>query len=402
LSRRQPARLSRRLVLVSALGGLTGLTGCFDRFDGPQSQTAVPPGLPGASPAGAGGPLGMGSVKVALVLPLSAGGQSSQIALQLKNAAELALQSYQGADLQLVVKDDQGTTEGGEAAASQAIAEGAQLIIGPLNAVSARGAAGPARRAGVPMITFTTDVSIATRGVYLIGFLPNADVERVIAYAASQGRRSVAGLIPDDAYGSLAEAAFRQSAATNNLRVQAIERYKSDLSDIQTPARNIAALGGQIDCVFLPDGGANAGRVAQALSVAGLDRGKVKLLGTGRWNDRAAYADPGLAGGWFPAPNPARVEEFNGKYRAAYGGDPVSLAILGFEAVYLAAALAARGGDKPFRDEVLLSRSGFLGNTGLFRFRADGISERSLSVMEIANGGAREVGPAAGQFPAGT
>ncbi|MBP0652352.1 hypothetical protein J8J40_35360, partial [Mycobacterium tuberculosis] len=76
------------------------------------------------------------------------------------------------------------------------------------------------------------------------------------------------------AYGSLAEAAFRQSAATAGLRIQAIERYRADLSDIQTPARAIAALGAQIDCVFLPDGGANAGRVAQALSVAGLDRGK--------------------------------------------------------------------------------------------------------------------------------
>jgi ABC-type branched-subunit amino acid transport system substrate-binding protein len=397
LFRREFAHPSRRLVLVTTLGGLTSLTGCFG--DGPQLPTL--PGLAPATPP-AGAPLGTGSVKVALVLPMTAGGQSSQIAQQLKNAAELALQSYQGADLQLIVKDDAGTTEGGEAAASQAIADGAQLIIGPLNAVSARGAAGPARRAGVPMITFTTDVSIATRGVYLIGFLPNADVERIVGYAAAQGRRSVAGLIPDDAYGSLAEAAFRQSAAIANLRVQTIVRYRADLSDIQTQARTVAALGPQIDCVFLPDGGANAGRVAQALAAAGLDRSKVKLLGTGRWNDRAAFADPALAGGWFPAPNPARVEEFNAKYRAAYGGEPVSLAILGFEAVYLAAALAGRGGERPFRDEALLMRSGFLGNTGLFRFRADGISERSLAVMEIGNGAAREVGPAATQFAAGT
>jgi ABC-type branched-subunit amino acid transport system substrate-binding protein len=390
----QPVRPSRRLILATALGGLTSLAACREGFDIGGTSTQPPPGL---APT-AGQPVGGGRYKVGLILPVSAGGQSSQIALQLKNAAELALQSYQGADIQLIIKDDQGTTDGGEAAAGQAIAEGAQLLIGPLNAVSARGAAGPARRGGVPMITFTTDVSIATRGVYLIGFLPNADVERIVAYAAQQGRRSIAGLIPDDAYGSLAEAALRQSAAVAGIRIQAIERYRSDLSDIQPHAQAVAALGGQIDCVFLPDGGANAGRVAQALSVAGLDRGRVKLLGTGRWNDRAAYSDPGLAGGWFPAPNPARVAEFNAKYRAAYGNEPVSLAILGFEAVYLAAALAGRGSDKPFTDDALLSRSGFLGNTGLFRFRADGISERSLAVMEIGAGGAREVGPAASQF----
>lgn len=141
--------------------------------------------------------------------------------------------------------------------------------------------------------------------------------------------------------------------------------------------------------------------VAQAL-VAGLDRGRVKLLGTGRWNDRAAYADPGLAGRPVPSAEPGPRRGIQRQVSRGLWREPATPAILGFEAVYLAAALAARGGDKPFRDEVLLSRSGFLGNTGLFRFRADGISERSLSVMEIANGGAREVGPAAGQFPAYT
>lgn len=395
--------VGRRRFLTVALASASTLTlaACGSTFPGGGGGGFAEP-TPSAGPAASGDVIGAGSVRIALVLPKSAGGQSAQIAGQLRNAAELALKDFPGADVQITVKDDAGTTEGGQRAASEAIAEGAQLIIGPLNAVSARGVAGPARSAGVPVVTFTTDTTVAARGVYLIGFLPSVDVERIVSYAASQNRKSMAAVVPDDAYGMVVEAAFREQAAKSGARVIAVERYKGDPVDMQAKAAAVAKLGASIDSVFVPDTGANAAQVIQAMVSAGLDRSRVKFLGSGRWGDSASLASPALAGGWFPAVDPQGADGFKSRYQASYGQAPGPLAILGYEAVFLAAGLVRNAGTKPFRDDVLLSRNGFLGVTGLFRFKADGTSERGLAVMEVAGGAAKQISAAPKQFPPGT
>ena len=390
-----------RRSLLASLGATLVLAGCNSTSSGDGLGGGLIPTGPTQTPSG--DLIGTGNVKVALILPKSAGGQSATIAGQLRNAAELALKDFPGADVQILVKDDLGTTEGGQAAASQAIAEGAQLIIGPLNAVAARGVAGPARQAGVPVVTFTTDASVAARGVYLIGFLPSTDVERIVGYAAAQNRKSMAAIVPDDAYGLVVEAAFREQTAKAGVRAMTVERYKGDPADMQTKAAAIAKLGAQIDSVFVPDAAGNAAQVVQAMTSAGLDRTRVKLLGSGRWNDPAAFAAPALAGGWFPGADAGGIDGFRSRYRQSFANaDPGPLAVLGYEAVFLAAGLVRNAGARPFRDDVLLSRNGFLGVTGLFRFKTDGTSERGLAVFEIGNGTARTISPAPKQFPAGT
>jgi len=394
-----PSGTDRRS-LLAALGATLVLAGCNSTSTGEGFAGGLVEPAPGQTPSG--DVIGTGNVKVALILPKSAGGQSATIAGQLRNAAEMALKDFPGADVQILVKDDLGTTEGGQAAASQAIAEGAQLIIGPLNAVAARGVAGPARQAGIPVVTFTTDTSVAARGVYLIGFLPATDVERIVSYAAAQNRKSMAAIVPDDAYGLVVEAAFREQTARSGVRVMAVERYKGDPIDMQTKAAAVAKLGAQIDAVFVPDAGGNAAQVVQAMVSAGLDRTRIKLLGSGRWSDPAALSSPVLAGGWFPGADAAAIDGFKTRYRQAYSSDSGPLAVLGYEAVFLAAGLVRNAGARPFRDDVLLSRNGFLGVTGLFRFKTDGNSERGLAVFEIGSGTARTISPAPKQFPAGT
>ena len=376
--------------------GKTSRTGFGDLFATPVPNAPAP----GPAISAGGDVIGNGTVKVAMILPKTAGGQSGVIAAQLRNAGELALKNYTGANIQLLIKDDAGSTEGGQKAASDAIAEGAQLIIGPLLAVSARGVAGPARQAGVPVISFTTDTSIGTRGIYLISFLPATDVERVISFAASQGRRSAAAIIPEDAFGGVAEAAFRQSTANHDMRVLSIEHYKADPADMKAKAETIGKLSNQIDTVFVPDQGSNAGQIIDAMRGAGLDTKRVKILGTSRWNDPSVFSLAALNGAWFPAVDPDQVATFRSEYRAAYGGEPGVLAVLGYEAVFLAAGLEHKVGQQPFREDVLLSRKGFLGRTGVFRFNPDGTSDRGLAVMEIGTGQARVVSPAPRDFGA--
>ena len=84
--------------------------------------------------------------RVALILPLSAGGNAGVAALSMKNAAEMALAEFKNPNIQLLVKDDGGTPQGAQQAAQQALDEGAEIIIGPLFAQSV-GAVGAVARA---------------------------------------------------------------------------------------------------------------------------------------------------------------------------------------------------------------------------------------------------------------
>ena len=149
-------------------------------------------------------------VKVALLVPLSSQGHSGLIGKSLKEAAELALFERDNPNLQLIVKDDKGTPEGAKAAADEALKAGAALILGPLFAKSVAAVASAARQAGVPVIAFSNDRQVAGNGVYLLGLQPAPEVGRVVGYAARQGKRRFAALVPEDAFGKIVEERFRK------------------------------------------------------------------------------------------------------------------------------------------------------------------------------------------------
>src|SRR4029077_7760476 len=201
------------------------------------------PAAPSAQPESA---IGAGRVKVGLILPLSGSGNAAVAAQSMRNAAEMALAEFNNPDLQLLVKDDAGSAPGAQQAAQQALDEGAEIILGPLFALSVGPVGQLARSRNVPVIAFSTDANVAARGVYLLSFLPESDVERIVGYAAGQGRRSFAALIPDNAYGSVAEGAFKQAVARRDGRVVALERYPADKAKMQAPVKTgaQAALGG--------------------------------------------------------------------------------------------------------------------------------------------------------------
>ena len=53
----------------------------------------------------------------------------------------------------------------------------------------------------MPVLAFSNNTQVAGQGVYLVSFLAEQEAERIVSYAAAQGKRRFAALIPDDAYG---------------------------------------------------------------------------------------------------------------------------------------------------------------------------------------------------------
>src|SRR5262247_2131994 len=368
---------------LAALASLLLLAGCSGMGDLPGSAPSAP--------AQSASNIGEGKVKAGLILPLSGSGNAAVAAQSMRDAAEMALAEFKNPDLQLLVKDDGGSAPGAQQAAQQVLDEGAEVILGPLFALTVGPVGQVARARGVPVIAFSTDASVAARGVYLLSFLPETDVERIIGYAASQGRRSFAALVPDNAYGSVAEAAFKQAVARGGGRVIALERYPLDKAQMQGPVRNVAQAASRADAIFIPDGADAVPTVVQALSSNGIDTKRVQLLGTGLWEDAQIFSNPLLDGAWYAGPDSTGFRNFSARYRSRYGRDPVRTASLAYDAVALVAALVKTQGKQRFSDEVLTSSSGFTGIAGLFRFPPDGTNQRGLAVLRVSPTGGQVI-----------
>ena len=375
--RMKAAGLSRRLALF--LMGGAALAACSPTSRPSGGDTLLPPPT---GPAVSGEVLGTGTVRVALLLPKTAPGNGAALAVAMQNAAALGLNDFSGNDLTLLVKDTRGTAEGAAEAARQAISEGAELIIGPIFAAEVGGVGPVARAANVPVIAFSSDPSVAAAGVYILGFLVDGQVRRVVAEAAKSGRKSIAAIMSQSAFGNLAEATLRQEAGRYGMRVVAVERFAAG-GEAQAVAA-IAANASQIDCILLPEGAGVAPTIARSLRTAGVDLARIKLLGTGVWNDPAVYNDQALTGGWFPSPEVSGFSAFASRYRSAYGGEPPLTASLAYDAVVLAAGLARTAGAQRFQLSVITSPEGFLSAVnGLFRFNAFGTNDRGLAVYEV-------------------
>jgi ABC-type branched-subunit amino acid transport system substrate-binding protein len=381
----KPRTTTRRTAIGLVLGApllsaCAGVQQSLSQFCNPFGSSPSAPAGPAQQPAVAGN----GQVKVGLILPLSASGNAGVAAQSMKNAAEMALAEFQNPNIQILIKDDGGSPSGAQAGAQQAVDEGAEILLGPLFAASVPPVAQVARTRSISVIAFSTDSSIAGRGVYLLSFLPESDVNRIVEYSASIGKKSFAALLPENAYGNVVEAAFKTAVSRRGGRIAAFEKYGADRS---APARTVAQALGSADALMIADDGDSVVATADALTAAGANLRNIQLLGTGLWDNPRVFSNPNLQGGLYAAPDPSGFRAFSGRYRTRYGNEPVRTATLAYDAVALVAALARSQGAQRFSQDVLTNPSGFAGIDGLFRFRPDGTNERGLAVMRVGTTG---------------
>ncbi len=396
----QPPEGRTCLTRRAALGGGLALT-----LSGCNSMGVEMPGAglgnQAASPVPAGGPLvgetlGTGPVRVGMILPLTQNGAPSPLGTSMRNAAQLAVDEFAAPYITLMIQDDHSTADGAAQAAQAESGAGAAILLGPVFANDVRQVASVAKAAGKPVIAFSTDASVASPGVYLLSFMIEDYVERIIQFAVSKGKMSFAALAPQSDYANIALARFQETAGRLNARVVVVARYGSGQPG--SAVQQVAAVATQIDALFIPEQAEGMAAVASAL---GANNIKTQLLGTGVWNDARVLRLPQLQGAWFSAPDNAGFNAFAQRYKAKFNSQPVRLATLAYDAVTLTAALARGGSADPFSQKALTSVSGFNGADGVFRFRPDGTNERGLAVMQINNGAATVISPAPRSFAAG-
>lgn len=347
------------------------------------------------APAFAGRSGGGQAMKIGLLLPLGGFDQTGQVAKGMKQAAEMALFEGERANIQLIVKDDKGTAEGAKAAADEAIREGAEIVLGPLFSRAVPGAAAATRAANVPLLTFSNDRQVAGPGVYVIGFSPEQDAHSIVAYAGRQNKQRYAALLPDDGYGLVIGAAFRDAVAKSGGTVVASETYPAGANAMIGPSRRIVEAirtaegnGAGVDAVFVPGGQDVLPQLGPLLAHAGFNSGRVKLLGSGAWEFANIGSNDMFVGGWYPGPDPQGWRTFTGRFIKSFGMPPPRMASVAFDAVTLAVSLSTEPVGQRFTTANLTRPSGFAGVDGTIRFQANGIAERELAILEVQKIGA--------------
>jgi hypothetical protein len=443
---------------------MLALAACATPPAAPPAPVAPPP-VAGVTPAPAVLPVeiaelgytpehmrGLEVTRVALLLPFSASAGAARAESEnILNAAELALFERAGDGVVLLPKDTGGTPAGARAAAQAALADGADLILGPLFSGAVAAAGEVAAAEDVPLIAFSTDATVAGGNVFLLSFPPDEEVRRVTEYAMAQGATRFAFAGPATAYGQVAYAAYAEvieqafgpdplpervfvprplpDDAPDGAEPQLVERefetglvteafYDGGISAMTEAAARLASAGiesldpaqaatmsganwtpppgSAFQVLLLPEGGDRLRMLAPVMLYEDIDPLLVKFIGTGLWLNPDLAREPALAHGWFAGPEPEARARFEAVYQEIFNESASRLAGLGYDAASLAALMASEG--QGFSAERLTDPEGFLGVDGLFRFRENGTIERGLAVYTIRGGGFRVLDPAPDQF----
>jgi len=320
--------------------------------------------------------------RVAVLVPTT--GANAGVGQSIANAANLALLDSGGERIRITVYDT--AKAGAAAAANLAIAEGNGLFLGPLLAEDVRAVAPVARRANVPVITYSNDVSIAGGGVYVMGFTPGEAVERVVDFTRSRGAARFAALVPEGVYGTRASQAMVQAVLGAGGRLVGTETYDRGPGALRTAIARLNGSGGY-DAILIADGGRIAAAAAPLIR-SGTSPG-ARILGTELWATETGLGrTPGLRGAYYASVGETMFGQLRSRYRARYGANPYRLASLGYDSVLLTVRIAKdwRIG-RAFPERLLRDPGGFAGVDGAFRFAGNGVAQRSLEVLEVTAAG---------------
>ena len=339
--------------------------------------------------------------RVSLLLPFSS--KSSRLreeATSMLKAAELAIFDLNKDDILLSVHDTFGTAQGAEKATKSAIDMGANLIIGPILASSVKISSVQAKQYNIPIIAFSSDVKVASKGIYLLSFPPESEINRLVKYSASKRLKRYAYLGPESRYGLRIQKEFIDAVTNNGGEVTGLETYSGDdISAMQEPAKKLADFyvkgvkrirrnNGRglmsYDAILLPEGGTSLLSLAPLLPYFDVDPTKVQFLGTSLWKNEETVREPALNGGIFASADDKNKIKFLSDYEKIFAEEPSRLASLAYDAVTISDLVTKNSSSTLI--ENIERIQGFYGLDGLVRFGSNGIPERGLAIYKIENG----------------
>ncbi|MEM6940136.1 MAG: penicillin-binding protein activator [Pseudomonadota bacterium] len=328
-------------------------------------------------------------VPVALLVPRGGSGGDAILADNLERAARLAIRDLDGVSVDLRVYSTAGNADVAAQVATQAVSEGAKIILGPVYGEAANAAGVAVSGDGVNVLSFSNNPTIAGGNVYVLGPTFDNTANRLVGYARRQGRDRIVVVHAQDVAGQLGRDAITRAISANRAALAGTVDYALSQEAVvsSVPRVKAAVDASGANAVFLTTSSASAlPLLSQLLPEAGVNPASTQFIGLTRWDiPPQTLSLPGVQGGWFALPDPGATAAFRQKFTEAYGQAPHPLAGLAFDGIAAIGALAQRGQSNALSAAALSQGAGFRGASGIFRLRRDGTNERGLAVATIRN-----------------
>lgn len=371
--------------------------------------------------------------QIGLLLPLS--GRNGALGTNMMQAAKLALSDPSAPKVDIFDTEQVG---GAAEAARKAVAAGDGIILGPLTASHTTEVASVTTAQNIPVIAYTSDVSVASSNVWAFGVTPEQQVITMVRAAKNEGKTKFAALLPENPMGKAMGAALIRACADLGLtqptimyhtaakeditqQLKTLSNYDARVQTAQSgpasqntdkPAAEAAsnndgnlldelapseakatsakkdtqklALGAPpFDALLLADTGLQLQSVIDALGETQISSTQVRIMGPGLWGAFASKLGK-LQGAWYASPDPQKRRVFAEQYRVKYGVTPKPLADLAYDTAALANSLSKIGG---YTTQNLTRTDGFDGVDGFFLLQPDGHVKRDLQIFQIQPSG---------------
>ena len=279
----------------------------------------------------------------------------------------------------------------------QAVDEGAKVIVGPLFAKEQRRGRGR-RPVGLTVLAFSNNPTVAGGNVFLLGTSFGNTADRLVGFGAASGMRNLVAY-PDGLEGAIGRDAVASVVTTRGATI---------IARRPTPCRAGIEAAGRIGARWEPRARRRCSTTARPAALR--SRHGPAHDGSPRTRPRS-WASPvgrlgrgvgaaGAPGRIFAVPDPGLVDEFEGRYRTAYGEAP-HVAALAFDGIPRSARSSPRGGGSPLSPR--RSPSGRASRVRrAFRFRPNGgaAQPRGLAVATVRNNQVVILDPAPAASPA--
>ncbi len=343
------------------------------------------------------------SVRVGVMVPLT--GDYAHLGTEIRHGVELAFFKIGNPSVELLFFD----TKGGEtaaAAAAAAVLADVDLLIGPLFSGSVQAVQAEIGGADLPMLTLSNNIEVANANQWVIGYLPEQQLDGLLGHAITIGKRDFAVIGQDTAFGRRLMAHTSQRLADFGIRAKAERMLTPDeLNDenslkdairrfsryVRTP-KNRALPKSPFDVVVFAGDPGFALRTAPVLAYYDLGPDRALYLGNALWGQPQVLNEPSLQGGLFTSRPTSLDREFDRNWGEIWNQPAGLLSRLGYDAMAIAGALARE--DRAKWGKQLVSNTGFRGFSGAFRLLPNGHNVRAFEVRQISDGGSTVIKPA--------
>ncbi len=353
-------------------------------------------------------------VQVALFLPFS--GKNKELGWSLFDSATLSLfENDQNHNIELILIDAKETPQEAAKAFKEVIERKIKIVIGPIFSTSIEAIEKDARQNHITVISLSNNQQLMGKisndgGIFLAGIMPEAQVDKIVGYSLKQGKFTFAIIAPNNSYGQTINSLFKKIIKGRDGDFITSEFYEANGKDLdrvvdrvinsfsipehlKTKRDVVITEADRIypQVIIIPESGKILSRIAATIKRQNKDERDFQLIGTSQWDDISTLNDFNLNGGWFVAPESEKFRNFEKAFYQTYGKFPPRISSIVYDSVAVLADLADRkNGQIPtvqdFTGYNNPPKNGFEGIDGLFRFLPNGLVQRNLAVLQVANG----------------